>query len=202
MPGSKFLKSLFEVAHVEFQTYDVAHHKLIFSSGLVHQMLGYAEDEYLELSKNFSKNIVHPDDYQKVLDSIAEINHAKNGEVVEMTVRVRRSDGEYIWINSRQMIFERRKQHVCSIIREVENVTQLMQLQNELNEKVQQLQTISYKNSHLLRSPVASIIGLVGLIEEQGIASEHNRQIFHFLKEAITKLDDIIHEINDAAHLR
>jgi hypothetical protein len=37
------------------------------------------------------------------------------------------------------------------------------------------------------------------MIEEQGINGEHNRQILHFLKEAITKLDTVIHEINDVA---
>jgi signal transduction histidine kinase len=53
-----------------------------------------------------------------------------------------------------------------------------------------------------LRNPVASIIGLVSLIEEHDdITSEHSRQILHFLKEAIIKLDHVIHEINDVARL-
>jgi signal transduction histidine kinase len=86
-----------------------------------------------------------------------------------------------------------------TIIREAEDVTRLVELQDQLREKVQQLQTISYKNSHLLRSPVASIIGLVNMVEEQGITSDHNLQVFNFLKQAIEKLDDVIHEINEIA---
>ncbi len=53
------------------------------------------------------------------------------------------------------------------------------------------------KNSRLLRSPVASIIGLIDLVEERGIASEHNKRLFEFLKKAIMKLDSVIYEIND-----
>jgi PAS domain S-box-containing protein len=199
-PGIKFLHSLFEVAHVEFQTYDVANHKLMFSSGLGHQLLGYSEDEYFKLSNDFYKSIIHPDDLEKAQKAIEKIIHAKKGEVIEMTLRARRSDGNYIWVNSRQMILEKIPgKHVCTIIREVEDVTKLVELQDQLEEKVKQLKVVSYKNSHLLRSPVASIIGLVDLIEEQGISGENNRQILHFLKEAITKLDTVIHEINDLA---
>jgi hypothetical protein len=48
---------------------------------------------------------------------------------------------------------------------------------------------------------VASIIGLVDMVEEHGITSEHNRQILSYLKEAIMKLDEVIHQINDAARV-
>jgi hypothetical protein len=201
-PGSRFLNSVFEVTHVEFQTYDLFKQKLIFSSGLAHQLLGYTETEYRDLSNDFYKKIVHPDDFQTVLQTIDKIFQAKNGDVIEMTVRLRNIKGYYIWVYSRQMIYEKNSaDHICTIIREVEDVTRLVELENELEEKVEQLKVVSFKNSHLLRSPVASIIGLVDLIEEHGITSDHNKQIFHFLQEAITKLDNVIHEINNDAHI-
>lgn len=201
-PSVKFLHSLFEVAHVEFQTYDLTNKKLLFSSGMAQQLLGYSEEEYVQLSDDFYKKIVHPDDYQKVLQTLEKIRHSKAGDVIEMTVRALKKDGEYIWVYSRQTIYERkRKNDVCTIIREAEDVTKLIEIQTALKERIIQLETISFKNSHLLRSPVASIIGLVGLIEEHGITGDHNKQIFHFLKEAITKLDNIIHEINEVARL-
>ena len=202
-PGTKFINSLFEIAHVEFQAYDLCNDKLIFSSGVAHQLLGYSEDEYFKLSSNFYKEIIYPDDFQKVQETVEKIKASKKGDVIEMTIRVRRADGFYIWVYSRQMILENKhKNGACQIIREVEDVTQLVELQNELSGKVEQLKIISFKNSHLLRNPVASIIGLVSLIEEHDdITSEHSRQILHFLKEAIIKLDHVIHEINDVARL-
>jgi PAS domain S-box-containing protein len=199
-PEPEFLHSLFEVAHVEFQTYDLANHKVAFSSGMARQLLGYSEDEYVRLSTDFYKSIIHPDDYQTVQQTVDKIKQSKSGDIIEMTVRCRKSDGEYIWLYSRQMIYQKDEDcQTCTIIREIEDVTMLIKLETELEEKVEQLTLISFKNSHLLRSPVASIIGLVGLIEEHGISGEHNRQILHFLKETITKLDDAIREINDMA---
>ena len=199
-PANKLLHSIFEVTHVEFQTFDISRNKLEFSSGMACQLLGYSEAEYRMLSDGFYREIIHPNDVEKVRETINKVINAQNGEVIEMTARFRKSDGNYIWLYSRQMIFERSTpSQIGTIIRQVEDVTMLIELQEQLKSKVEQLNIVSYKNSHLLRSPVASIIGLVNIIEEQAITSDHNRQILSFLKDAITRLDNVIHEINDDA---
>jgi PAS domain S-box-containing protein len=196
----KFLNSLFEVAHVEYQTYDITNHKLIFSSGFAHKILGYSMEEYYKLSDDFFKELVHPDDRQTVLDSVNKIIHSSAPEVVEMTVRVRKHDGDFLWVHSRQMVYEKDEiNNICTVIRESKDVTEVVLLEDALREKVKQLQTISYKNSHLLRSPVASIIGLINLVEEHHLISQHNIEIFNYLKHAIEKLDTVIHEINNIA---
>ncbi|QEM12940.1 PAS domain-containing protein [Mucilaginibacter rubeus] len=202
-PGTRFLHSLFEVAHVEFQTYDLSNQKVLFSSGVTRQLLGYSESEYVNLSNEFYRSIIHPDDYEKVQQTINKTIQSKSGDVIEMTVRLRRIDGSYIWLYSRQMIYQRNHANgTLTIIREVEDVTRLVELQGDLEEKVEQLKAISYKNSHLLRGPVSSIIGLVDLIEEHAVTSDHNRQILHYLKETIAKLDGVVREINENANLR
>jgi signal transduction histidine kinase len=118
-----------------------------------------------------------------------------------MTVRLLRHDGNYIWAYSRQMLLEQKSgKETKTIIREVEDVTYIVELEAQLKEKVEKLQHISYQNSHLLRSPVASIIGLVDIIEDHGIVGDHNLQIFGYLKKTIEKLDQVIHEINDIAN--
>jgi PAS domain S-box-containing protein len=173
---------------------------VVFSSGVVHQLLGYSAEEYVNLSNDFYKSIVHPDDCEKVQQTIDKIIQSKSGDVIEMTARLRKSDGNYIWLCSRQMIYERHSSNnICTIFREVADVTKLIELQEKLEEKVEQLKTVSFKNSHLLRSPVASIIGLVDLMEEHGITGEHNLQILRFLKDTVVKLDEVILEINDVA---
>ena len=199
-PDIKFLHSLFEVSHVEYQSYDLTSHKLFFSSGLARKLLGYTQEQYYNFGDHYFRELVHPDDRLKLEETIDKVYKAKDGEVVEMTVRVRRVDGEYIWLYSRQMILDRAQDgRHCAVIREAEDITAFKELEAKLFEKVDQLQAVSYKNSHLLRSPVASIIGLVSLIEEKSITSEHNLQVFGYLKQTINKLDEVIHEINEGA---
>jgi len=195
---SEFLKSLIEVSHVEFQSYDFQLHKIICSSGVAEKILGYTTDEFYKLSLNFYEGLIHPDDKQKMQEAVDKIIHSAKGEIVEMTARFRRADGKYIWIYSRKIVSERDEQGNPSLITTVaEDITLVIDTQDKLREKVQQLESISYKNSHQIRSPVASIIGLINLVEEQDIASQHNLEVFDLLKQAIEKLDTVIHEIND-----
>jgi len=199
-PATKFLKSLIEVSHVEFQSYDFHRHQIIFSSGIAEKLLGYSKDEFYKYSRDFYEELIHPDDIPMVLEAIDKIIHSKNDEIIEMTVRYRRSDGNYIWIYTRRMVTRRSKKgDPWTITTVAEDVTEMMLLQDKLREKVEQIQAISYKNSHLLRSPIASIIGLINLIEEKHITSSHNLQVFIFLKHTIEKLDAVVHEINDIA---
>jgi len=101
------------------------------------------------------------------------------------------------------MVYERSdNDQLLTVIREVEDISQMIALQHSLQEKVNQLKVISFKNSHLIRGPVATIIGLIELIEDRPITSQQNKEVLDFLKDTITKLDGIIHEINDEASLK
>jgi PAS domain S-box-containing protein len=197
-PADKFLKSLIEVSHIEFQAYDFQHREIIFSSGLGQRVLGYPKDDYDKLSRDFYEGLIHPDDIPAMHKAIEKLIHSSKHEVVELTARYRRSDGEYIWVYTRQLVTKRNKEGFpCTITTVAEDITAMMQLRDALKEKVELLESISYKNSHLVRSPVASIIGLINLIEEKDMISAHNMEILNYLKEAIEKLDAVIHEIND-----
>ena len=194
----RFIKSLVEVSHVEFQSYDFFHRHLICTSGLGQKILGYTAAEYRKLSENYYKSIIHPDDWHLVVKNVEDLMHSAHGEVLDMTVRICKANGKYVWIYVRKMVTERDKQGKPSTVTSViEDITDFIELQDKLNEKVQQLDAISYRNSHTVRGPVTSIIGLVDLIEEESITSQHNKQVFDYLKLAIRKLDTVIREIND-----
>jgi len=196
----KFLKSIIEVSHIEFQSYSVDRRELICTSGLAQDILGYSSDEFYMLSRNFYEPLVHPDDIDTLHESIKQLLDSTDKQIIETTLRYRKADGDYIWAYTRKAITERNEKGEPSAITTVaEDVTDLIFLKNELKEKVSQLQTISWKNSHLLRPPVANIMGLISQIEEKEITSTHNVQIFHYMKQAIEKLDTVIHEINDEA---
>jgi PAS domain S-box-containing protein len=197
-PDRKFLRSLIEVSHIEFQSYDFHRQQIIFSSGVTQHILGYSKDEFYKLGRNFYEGMIHPDDIPMMREAIEKIIHSSGDEVIEMTARYRKADGNYIWLYTRKLVSERDKDgNPCTITTVAEDVTEMIRMQDELREKVQQLELISYKNSHLIRSPVSSIIGLINLIEVREITSTHNLKIFTFLKQAIEKLDNVIREIND-----
>jgi len=199
-PDSKFLSSLIEVSHIEFQSYDLHRHEIIFTSGIGQRVLGYTKEEFYKFGRNIYEELIHPDDILLMHEAMDKIVHSSKDEIVEMTARYRRADGNYIWIYTRKLVSKRNKKgDPCTLTTVAEDITSMVLLQKQLEEKVEQLRAISYKNSHQLRSPVASIIGLIDLIEENDIASSHNLEVFKLLEMAIEKLDNVVREINDAA---
>ena len=198
--ADSILKALIEVSHIEFQLYDFSNRHLICTSGVAEKILGYSKAEFSDLSTNFFEKLIHVEDAPKVYENIERLLRSKHGEIVEMTARYKKSDNTYIWIYTRKMVTEKdADNNPSTIITVAEDVTQMIIIQEQLKEKVQQLKLISYKNSHELRSPVSSILGLLDLIEEEHIASAHNLEILSYLKESIMKLDLIVREINEAA---
>ena len=67
----------------------------------------------------------------------------------------------------------------------------LIQAQNE------QLRKIAHLQSHQIRGPVATILGLLQLLDKNSLTKE-NAQLVHYLEVSTLKLDETIHQIVDA----
>ncbi|WP_320002775.1 tetratricopeptide repeat protein [Shiella aurantiaca] len=64
----------------------------------------------------------------------------------------------------------------------------------DLEKRNEQLEEYAFINSHKLRAPVASILGLVSLIDKEGLNEKEQETISH-LTQAAEKLDNIVKEI-------
>ncbi len=73
-----------------------------------------------------------------------------------------------------------------------------MQL-NEIKQKNKKLKEISWLQSHVIRAPLAKIMGLVSLLEEEVAASLTLEQfeIFQLIQKSSNELDDVIKQITE-----
>jgi len=200
-PSAKnFIKSVIEVAHVEFSAYDLKNKALLYTSGLAPSILGYSEEEMREFSKDYNRQIIHPDDLTTVNEKLEELEHSRPGQIVEMIVRYRRRDGRYIWGYTRKMVTDRDengKPVRMTIV--AEDITELVSLQTELEDKVSELERISFRNHHELRGPVASILGLANMMQDEHMIAEYNKEIMKHLCRTVAKLDEVVNDLNKSA---
>jgi len=68
---------------------------------------------------------------------------------------------------------------------------------HELEKKNKALEEYAFINAHKLRAPVASILGLVPIINEFPLGQEGKEVLYH-LRESTTKLDEIVRSITKA----
>jgi len=76
------------------------------------------------------------------------------------------------------------------------DITKRKLTQESLLEKIDQLKEISYLNSHALRKPIASLMGLTQLISNELVSAEEYKEVAALVNECSLELDEVVKEVN------
>jgi PAS domain S-box-containing protein len=87
--------------------YDLKEHCNIFANREVVEFLGYSPEQLVEMGPHLFERILHPDDVENVMRYQDEIRVLQDGEVIEAEYRMRRADGTWCWLRSRDTVFDR-----------------------------------------------------------------------------------------------
>jgi tetratricopeptide (TPR) repeat protein len=77
---------------------------------------------------------------------------------------------------------------------------ELVEANHKLKDKNTKLEEYAFFNSHKLRSPVASILGLVQLFNQSHATDAERQDVINKIKISTDKLDDIVREIQTIVH--
>jgi len=192
----KFIETIVEISPVNFSAYDLTKNMVAYTSGLAEKILGYDKETLINFSKDHFKEVIHPEDWSTVEANWERLGSMAENEMIEQIFRVKKVTGEYIWVSVRNRVFERDENGVPTKVAGVgQEVTDLIELQLDLKDKVEQLKSISYLHAHEIRQPVANILGLLELIDEKKYTNELDRRIIEHLKHTVLKLDEVIKQI-------
>lgn len=87
--------------------YDLTLNKNITINDRVSQILEYSKEEVEELGDGILKHLMHPEDYKNYLEKvIPEYASLPKDEFIEHTYRMRKKNGDYLWILSKELIFK------------------------------------------------------------------------------------------------
>ena len=198
-----FIQSIINISPLEYEAFDLLKNSLTYSSGLAEKLTGYTREELIKLSRDHFQALIHFDDREKVAANFQRLKQSSPGEIIETICRVKKADGSYMWVRTREQVYERDEQgRAWKIASVAEDVSEKMALEQKLEETVALLEKISYKNSHDVRGPVASILGLIHLISNENFVGEYDRMIIGHLKRSVSKLDSIIWEIEQISQER
>lgn len=153
---------------------------------------------------------------EKAEKLIEELNRT-NEELSEKNTKIERQNREIMMQASSLNSSQKKLQEAYSIIEEQKNLLlrQNLNLSNELieinkdlsetnNELIKhnhELRQFSYTVSHNLRGPVASLIGLVNLFDSTNL-SEANQEILSHIRTSVTRLDNVIKDLNKIIDIR
>ncbi|WP_316837341.1 PAS domain S-box protein [Pedobacter nutrimenti] len=158
------------------------------------RLLGFSEQELL--NQHFI-SFIHPEDldntshaFKEVIDGMA-LHYFEN--------RLRKKDGTYICVawnvtpaTENGLIFCAGKDMTDrkNSERELTTLNQKLEYQNK------QLRDISWIQSHMVRAPVARILGIINIIDSgESLLNDEFREMIQFLKNSAHELDEVVGQI-------
>ena len=127
--------------------------------------------------------------FTTLLDKVKDCVNSGNPAEVELRVKVSPSEFGFWKMNIRP-IKNSKGERIAVLIQAIDISAwgkKLMELQSEN----QQLKELALKPSHILRSPLSSMLGLLDLIDPRQLDKE-NQKYFSYLKPLAKELDDVI----------
>jgi len=138
--------------------------------------------------------LLHPDDRELAYNSIqAVLQTGKEGSFEE---RIIRPDGETRYLRSWAMLKKDALGRPLEMIGACLDITEGVLQRQAIEQQNTQLVDIAWAQSHKIRSPLARIMSLVELLEDECTDQALHRQLLNYLRQSATELDAEVQEIS------
>ncbi|WP_285008287.1 PAS domain S-box protein [Pedobacter faecalis] len=149
-------------------------------------------------SMDWWKGNVHPDDLEPVL---AHFNKMIKSGIIKsrLEYRYRSADGSYKNVFDRSYIHFDESGLPTRIIGSMQDITSLKKHIAEIELQNAKLREISFIQSHQLRAPLASLMGLISLLDPETSSPEDVYEILPLLMRSAKEADDVVRAITEKA---
>ena len=138
---------------------------------------------------------VHPEDvHQNVIKEYKNTLDQGKSRLTRQ-YRFRCEDGSYKSILDRSFIIFDSAKKPIRMIGSMQDITHKINYIKAIEQQNKKLQEISWLQSHAVRAPLASILGLTQLIDDRSLNDSDCRQLFSHLQSSAKKLDTVIANI-------
>jgi PAS domain S-box-containing protein len=181
---------------------DMSDGKFDFVSQSIENMLQYSVEEVKNGGPEFFSAISHPDDigmvevmsqhlkdYQK-----GQMNDPSGGQLVKnLEYRVKRKDGEYIWINSKRNLVYDDDSNFKAMIGNIREVTERKEREEQLEQAIKRNKALVRETHHRVKNNLTIIVSILMLQQEM----TKNEYIAANLQDSINRLRSVakVHEI-------
>ncbi|MBC7494254.1 MAG: response regulator [Flavobacterium sp.] len=132
-----------------------------------------------KLCEEIDENVILLNNDSKFAISNLECHLSKNGELL------------YIASKKNKIIYK----STNAVILSVENLTKEILYIQSINSQNKKLKQIAWMQSHIVRAPVARIMGLVNILSDETADKKDQNNVFKMIHQTATELDDVIKQI-------
>ncbi len=171
--------------------WDIIHNTVLWGEGF-HTLLGY--DLSTIHNDLWSKNI-HPDDRKKVLHDLNitledPMQHNFNAEF-----RFIKANGDIAFMQHKGVLLRDSNGKATRAIGAMIDLTDTLERMRQIEQQNKTLREISWLQSHIVRAPLANLLGLITLLKDSQEKGVYDSNLIDYIYESTEKLDQVIHDI-------
>ncbi|ASU32031.1 PAS domain-containing protein [Mucilaginibacter xinganensis] len=139
---------------------------------------------------------VHPEDKERILDSLLETLKDEMKDNWSVEYRFKKADGSYADVEGTGYIVRNETGKPIRMIGVIRDITERLNYIKAIEKQNEKLLEIAWMQSHVVRAPLTKIIGLADLIRDFPNNDDEENQLIEHLLTCAYELDDIIRNIS------
>lgn len=155
-------------------------------------MFGYNIDKP---SKSLWRKNIHPEDKIRVIRSLNRAIKNPKQEFFNTEYRFIKANGDVAYIQHKGIFIRNCDGEVTRIIGAMVDLTEALEKINKIELQDKALKDISWTQSHVVRAPLANLIGLINLLKENRQLGLIDDKLIGYISESAERLDHVIHDI-------
>ncbi|WP_395633323.1 PAS domain-containing protein [Flavobacterium sp.] len=164
---------------------------IFFGEGF-NTMFGY---EAGMADKNLWLKNIHSDDSERVIKDLKKAIKNSKKEFFNAEYRFIKANGDIAYIQHKGIFIRNNNGDVTRIISAMVDLTESLEKMNTIEQQNKTLKDISWTQSHVVRAPLANLLGLINLMKDNKKMGYTDDRLIDYIGESATKLDHIIHDI-------
>ena len=171
------------------------------------KLLQTGNEKELSLISQFTQsqfdwmNLIHPDDIDEFnrIQQIALQNPQTH--FWEHEYRMLNSTGQFSYVNSKGYIVRDENGSAIRIIGASQDISERMTHLKAIEAQNKQLQEIAWIQSHIVRAPLARIMGLINLLKIEEEIPVDMKQLLEYILSSAKEFDEIIKTISNKSQV-
>lgn len=170
---------------------DLTNNTLTWGEGF-YTLFGY-DVSHTSTSHAFWREYIHPEDKERVSKSFWKAIVGTESTWKE-SYRYLKINGEYAYVQDRAVIIRNEQGSAIRMIGAIQDITERRKYIRAIENQNTQLREIAHTQSHVVRAPLARIMGLINLINTQDLDPKQS-ELLEYIKASAYDLDQIVRSI-------
>ena len=182
---------LFQLNPSPIIVYDLKTLNILDVNNAACESYGYSREEFLSFGL---KDIRPPEEIPVLMKSVDDF-WAKNKPDYTRTTKHLKKNGEIIDVEISPAKVKINNQDAAIVL--VKDITENLKYIHKIEEQNQTFKEIAWIQSHIVRAPLARLMGVINLLESTEVAfDDETLELIQFIKKSSEELDEIIRDIS------